>query len=198
MTANTPPPESAKTAGWGPVSRHVAINVLRFRTARGLSTTRLAAALKEIGHSIPPTGITRIEKGERRVDTDDLVALALALNVSPTALLLPVTEDSEVPIDLTDEVALPARKAWEWVDGDEPHATTDRDRYGQVLRFRLDSRPEWDRDPIRKMYNAVLRETSDRNALAGQSGKWSMENGELVLRADDGREVRRFDPKNPS
>ncbi|MGW4974676.1 helix-turn-helix domain-containing protein [Streptomyces mirabilis] len=194
MTAKTPPSQTPKSAGWGPVSRHVAANVLRFRTDRGLSTTRLSAALKELGHSIPATGITRIEKGERRVDTDDLVALALALNVSPVALLLPAAEDSETPIELTEGVALPARKAWAWTDGDEPHATTERDRYGQVLRFRLDSRPEWDRDPIRKMYNNVLRETSDRNALAGQSGELSMENGQLVLRADDGRVVQRFAP----
>ncbi|MGW0494989.1 helix-turn-helix domain-containing protein [Streptomyces sp. NPDC003007] len=176
------------------MSRHVAANVLRFRTDRGLSTTRLSAALKEIGHSIPATGITRIEKGERRVDTDDLVALALALNVSPAALLLPATEDSETPVQLTEQVELPARKAWEWVDGDEPHAPTDRDRYGQVLRFRLDSRPEWDRDPVRKMYNAVLRESSDRNVLAGQSGKFSLEDGQLVWYSDDGREVRRLTP----
>ncbi|MFJ3229762.1 helix-turn-helix domain-containing protein [Streptomyces sp. NPDC086787] len=194
MTAKTPPPESPKPSGWGPVSRYVAANVLRFRTDRGLSTTRLAAALKELGHSIPATGITRIEKGERRVDTDDLVALGLALNVSPAALLLPPTEDSETPVQLTGQVDLPARKAWAWVDGDEPHAPTDRDRYGQVLRFRLDSRPEWDRDPIRKMYNAVLKETSDRNALASQSGTFSMENGQLVLRSDDGREVQRLGP----
>lgn len=195
MTAKTPPPESPKPSGWGPVSRHVAANVLRFRTARGLSTTRLAATLKEIGHSIPATGITRIEKGERRVDTDDLVALALALNVSPVALLLPPTEDSETLVDLTENVALRARDAWAWADGEEPHARVERDKYGHVLRFRLDSRPEWDRDPIRKAYNAVLQETSDRNALAGQSGTFSMENGQLVLRAEDGREVQRLGPQ---
>lgn len=192
MTANPPPPESPKATGWGPVSRHVAANVLRFRTERGLSTTRLAAALKEIGHSIPATGITRIEKGERRVDTDDLVALALALNVSPVALLLPATEDSETPVGLTESVTLSARAAWAWVDGDEPHATTERDRYGQVLRFRLDSRPEWDRDPIRKAYNGALAEAAQRSAVTGQTGEWSKEDdGNWVLRTPAGVEIFR-------
>ncbi|MEU2584521.1 helix-turn-helix transcriptional regulator [Streptomyces avermitilis] len=198
MTAKTPPSQTPKPAGWGPVSRHVAANVLRFRTDRGLSTTRLSATLKELGHSIPATGITRIEKGERRVDSDDLVALALALNVSPVALLLPPTEDSQSPVELTDKVTLPADAAWKWADGEAPHAPSERDRYGQILRFRLDSRPEWDRDPIRKAYNKVLSETSEKNVLAGQSGEWSMEGGQLVLRSDDGREIQRFGPQKDS
>lgn len=115
MAANTPP-DAPK--GWGPVSRYVAANVLRLRTARGLSTTRLSAALKEIGHSIPPTGITRIEKGERRVDADDLVALAVALRVSPTALLLPPTIGGEV--ELTAGKTVDAINAWMWMTSERP------------------------------------------------------------------------------
>ncbi|MFF7754378.1 helix-turn-helix domain-containing protein [Streptomyces sp. NPDC007971] len=191
MTAKTPPPESPKPSGWGPISRYVAANVLRFRTDRGLSTTRLSAALKEIGHSIPATGITRIEKGERRVDSDDLVALALALNVSPTALLLPPTEDSETSVQLTEQVGLPARKAWAWIDGEEPHAPTERDRYGQVLRFRLDSRPEWDRNPLRQQYNELLAQSSRRSSIGEASYEWTKEDDEWVARTPNGLEVFR-------
>src|SRR3954469_12722831 len=111
MTATTPPSEGRDT-GWGPISRYVAETLVRLRTTRGLSTTRLSAALKEIGHAIPPTGITRIEKGTRRVDSDDLVALAVVLKVSPTALLLPSTIVGTV--ELTDGKAVAALDAWLW------------------------------------------------------------------------------------
>jgi transcriptional regulator with XRE-family HTH domain len=101
----------------------VADNLVRLRKARGLSTTRLSAALKGIGHSIPATGITRIEKGERRVDVDDLVALAVALDVSPTAFLLPPTVVGEV--DVAGGKTVKALNAWMWVNGRRPLDTPD-------------------------------------------------------------------------
>ena len=72
-----------------PASRAVAANLMRLRKAQRLTTTRLSAALDELGQPIHASGITRIEKGERRVDVDDLVALAKALNVRPEQLLMP-------------------------------------------------------------------------------------------------------------
>lgn len=107
-------------AGWGPTSRRVAANLKRLRESRGLSTTRLSKALKDIaGHSIPATGITRIEKGQRRVDTDDLVAFALIFNVSPLTLLLPPTA-SDAPADLTAKCEVTSRTAWYWGTGRAP------------------------------------------------------------------------------
>lgn len=111
MTVNPTPPKP-KPTGWGPVSRYVADNLVRLRMDRSLSTTRLSAALKEIGHSIPATGITRIEKGQRRVDVDDLVALAVVLKVSPTALLLPPSLLGEV--ELAPRRSVNAIEAWTW------------------------------------------------------------------------------------
>ena len=116
MTANES--ERAPAKGWGPVSRCAAANLKRLRKDSGLSTTRLSAALKEIEHNIPPTGITRIEKGERRVDVDDLMALAVVLKVSPTALLLPLTLVGEV--DLTEGKTVPALDAWMWATSSRP------------------------------------------------------------------------------
>ncbi|MFC6090732.1 helix-turn-helix domain-containing protein [Saccharothrix lopnurensis] len=103
---------------WGPISGYVAANVLRLRTARGMSTTRLSAALKDVGHSIAPTAITRIEKGQRRVDVDDLVALGVALKVSPMAFLLPPTMLGEV--ELTPGKAADAVSAWMWITAQRP------------------------------------------------------------------------------
>lgn len=82
-----------------------------------MSTTELAAALEERDNPIPATGITRIEKGQRRVDADDLVALADSLNVAPLTLLLPPTAGGEL-VDLTPNRQVTARIAWQWARGE--------------------------------------------------------------------------------
>lgn len=131
MTANKRP-QKPRPSGWGPISRYAAANLLRLRTARGLSTTRLSDAMKEVGHSIPPTGITRIEKGERRVDLDDLVALAVALRVSPTALLLPPSVVGEV--DVAPAKTVKAVDAWMWLTSRRPlEAPEGREDEGAAL-----------------------------------------------------------------
>lgn len=130
MTANQ---TQGAPKGWGPVSRHVADNLVRLRKARSLSTTRLSAALKEIGHSIPATGITRIEKGERRVDVDDLAALAVALKVSPTAFLLPPTLIGDV--EVAPKRSVPAVEAWMWATSRQPLGLP---KEGEARRAALD------------------------------------------------------------
>ncbi|MFI6123237.1 helix-turn-helix domain-containing protein [Streptomyces sp. NPDC051064] len=118
MTAKAATPEVA-SSGWGPISENLKVNLPRLRKARGVSTTALSETLKQLGQHIPPTGITRIEKGQRRVDADDLVALALALNVSPLTLLLPEAWDG-APTRLTPNVRLSTRTAWLWAQGHNP------------------------------------------------------------------------------
>jgi transcriptional regulator with XRE-family HTH domain len=79
----------------GPVGVNVTNTVRHFREKRRLGYAELNRKLAELGRDIPPLGLRRIESGERKVDVDDLVALALALDVSPLALLL-TTETSSV------------------------------------------------------------------------------------------------------
>ena len=55
--------------------------------------TDLSERLKDLDRRIPPLGLRRIENGARRVDADDLLALAVALGVSPVTLLMPNADD---------------------------------------------------------------------------------------------------------
>lgn len=71
----------------GPHGRRLAANLYRIRNARGLTTRKLAQRLSDLGRPIPASGLTRIEKGQRRVDVDDLLALASTLRVEPMQLL---------------------------------------------------------------------------------------------------------------
>lgn len=121
----------------GPTGRNVKAAVKRFREARRLSYAELSRKLAGLGREIPPLGLRRMESetDDRRVDVDDLVALALALGVSPLALLLP-TEAAAV---LPNGKKYPAEQIWKWATGQHPLLGTD-----DVLDFMRDSRPlDW-------------------------------------------------------
>ncbi|WP_284437150.1 hypothetical protein [Streptomyces sp. TUS-ST3] len=93
------------TTRLGSVGQRVAKEVARLR---GRTTVReLSARLSKLGRPILPSGITKIEQGTRRVDADDLVALAVALEVTPTRLLL-----GPPPTDGPDDPA--HEEVWEW------------------------------------------------------------------------------------
>lgn len=75
----------AKVAG--EASIRTAENLRRIRKQQKLSYAELSRRLREAGHPIGDTGLLKIEKGERRVDVDDLVGLAEALGMDPSVLL---------------------------------------------------------------------------------------------------------------
>jgi transcriptional regulator with XRE-family HTH domain len=109
-------------------SERAAANLRRLRKRRGLSTYDLADRLKDLGWPIQQSGLTRIERGERRVDADDLVALAAALECSPNLLLMPA--ETEAPGDGEAPRSVPvfggsgpvadARDLWAWAVGERP------------------------------------------------------------------------------
>ncbi|CAM3435339.1 helix-turn-helix domain-containing protein [Stackebrandtia soli] len=102
-----------------PTADHVRANIERLRKARGLSYQALSDRLETMGRPIPPLGLSRIEKGTRRVDVGDLVALAQIFDLSPAALLLPPHDDGD-PVDITGGPSVPWRTAWRWNSGEHP------------------------------------------------------------------------------
>jgi hypothetical protein len=104
----------------GPVGNYVVENFNDLLNDRGLSYAELSALLAKLGRPIPPLGVSRIAKGNRRVDVDDLVAIAIALRVNPSALLLPRHGGMDDVIELTPEVKRSLSRAWRWMDGAGP------------------------------------------------------------------------------
>jgi len=102
-----------------PTGQRVAENIKRLRGATQYK--ELSARLSEVGRPIPPLGLRRIEAGERRVDVDDLVALAVVFGVSPLTLLLPEDGSDDLASYMT---AVPWEVAhnvqWLWALGEEP------------------------------------------------------------------------------
>lgn len=133
----------------GPTAETVAANVRRVRAARGWSTYELAGKLAKAGRPIAPSAISKIERGERQVSTDELVTLAVAFGVSPSALLLPFTDGPDKPVEVTGAGQVPALAAWEWADGRTPlKFEPGRHPEDQWMEYELYSRPAWLR-PLR-------------------------------------------------
>lgn len=124
----------------------VAENVARLREAQRITYAEMSRILGEAGRPIPPLGLRRIEAGERRIDVDDLVALAVALNVSPITLLMPEAddEDSEVTVTGVDQ-AQPASTVWNWLAGQTAPWFT-----GSVAQYIAAAWPRWMQDKFNR------------------------------------------------
>jgi transcriptional regulator with XRE-family HTH domain len=130
----------------GAVSDAVADNVRAIRERRGLSQAELAQRLSDLGRPMVATAIAKIEGRSRRVDVDDLVALATALNVMPARLLLPDVDDMDLEVALTPEKTVPAWAAWQWVSGEYALDVTLDTQGPEAQRLQLeytDERPVW-------------------------------------------------------
>lgn len=109
----------------GPTGRTTAWNIARLRRAANLTYADLSRQLEELGRPIPPLGLRRIEAGERRVDVDDLMALAVVLEATPNYLLLPPVESTAVTAEVTAQGVVSTRNAWEWARGSWWHPALD-------------------------------------------------------------------------
>jgi transcriptional regulator with XRE-family HTH domain len=128
---------AGKKMDLGPTGGTVAGNLTRLREGAGLTYTEVSRLLTEVGRDVSPLGVRRIEDGTRRVDVDDLMALSVALNVNPNALLLPhYSGDVEIGHELTavpDTVT--GEGAWAWADGWQalPHSRADAPEVDESL-----------------------------------------------------------------
>ncbi len=108
------------------VADTVAIRVKDLRKTRKWTQQDLANAMSARGYPTDRSTIVRLEKRNRGISVDDLVALAAALNVSPGWLLLPAAA-GEGDLPIVGNVKVPAWAAWQWVDGQNPLPTVSED-----------------------------------------------------------------------
>ncbi|WP_432116619.1 helix-turn-helix domain-containing protein [Streptomyces sp. S1] len=80
---------AARASSIGPAGQHVARAVARLREARSWDQAELVARLAAEGLALSQPIVSRVEAGTRRVDVDELLALAVVLGVAPVALLPP-------------------------------------------------------------------------------------------------------------
>lgn len=100
-------------------SEHLAASVRRLRTERRLSQIELARAMEDLGRPIGGRiGLQRLERGERKVDVEELVTLARVFNVPPVALLFPVGHAEATELSPGEHVE--PWTAAKWFCGEEP------------------------------------------------------------------------------
>ncbi|HWF68191.1 MAG TPA: helix-turn-helix transcriptional regulator [Mycobacterium sp.] len=97
--------------------------------------------LGEVGRPLGHSAVDQIEKGTRRVDVDDLVALALALDVSPITLLMPDMPGADDPAKMVAvagmDTKVSAGRLWLWLRG-EASVTSVSD-----LALLVNAQPQW-------------------------------------------------------
>ncbi|WP_231390205.1 helix-turn-helix domain-containing protein [Nocardia sp. CNY236] len=130
----------------GPTGEAVRANVARHRKRLNLTYAELSRRLDSINRQIPVLGLSRIEAGERRVDADDLLALAVALEVSPTTLLMPDAARRDDPVSATG-IEGPAQDILGWLSLEVPieHVgkTEDQRDVRDGMKFIADALPRW-------------------------------------------------------
>lgn len=155
----------------GPAGQQVVRNVLDLARIRGLSLRDLSARLGALGRPILPSVLHRLAKDERRVDADDLLAFALALEVNPNALLLPRGADPDADVQLAPEVGARAWVAWAWADGRLPlppvPGSTGRpeDRFTREVDFARNARPTFYGHARTKLVSALYELADQVEAL---------------------------------
>lgn len=137
---------AAKKIEIGETGRTVALNVTVHRAMRGLSVAALAEKVRATGRDLTRQALSEIEAGRRRVDVDDLVTLALALEVSPAALLMPRADYPEEVV-ATSGGRAPARRVWRWLRAEAPIVEVGEDldeAQGRQMEFIRRSQPAWE------------------------------------------------------
>ncbi|MDS2171456.1 helix-turn-helix transcriptional regulator [Nesterenkonia sp. CL21] len=90
----------------GITNTHVATNIRTARQAIGMDLRTLSDGMAQAGRKLSPSGISKLEAGDRRVDVDDLTVIAYLLRTTPAALLTPPDEQTTltgVPDDYEPE-----------------------------------------------------------------------------------------------
>jgi transcriptional regulator with XRE-family HTH domain len=135
----------------GATGETVRANITRLRTEQRMAYTDLSAKLKDLDRPIPPLGLRRIENGARRVDADDLFALAVALGVSPVTLLTPNAAAGSERVAATGvPKGLQAEQLWRWLCVYEPIGPEQQTRFApgrlnpeQTVDFQMAALPLW-------------------------------------------------------
>lgn len=124
----------------GITHEHVATNLRAARQAIGMDVRTAAGLMTEAGRKLSPSGISKIENGDRRVDVDDLTALAYIFYTTPAALLTPPAESvslTGVPESyLSEEIQA-------WIAGTVKLTTEDLVRYWKEQRFQAINSAHW-------------------------------------------------------
>lgn len=138
---------AGKKSTIGPSGETAASNITRLREDMNLSYAELSRRLTAAGQPIPELGLRNIEKLQRKIDVDELVALAYVLGTTPSYLLLPEEKPENVEVSGTGTSAMGIEDYWWWLTSrfDPTHRRPGEELTAQQIFDRLvRSRPAFD------------------------------------------------------
>jgi transcriptional regulator with XRE-family HTH domain len=109
----------------------VARRTREIREHRGWLQADFLNRLDALGHHMEQATLSRIENGVRRVTVDELVLLALALDVSPAHLVVPV--DQTARVELAPGTVERAVDVLRWFTGRQALRDTDAKVYAREM-----------------------------------------------------------------
>ncbi len=132
-------------------------NLRAFRRLRKLSQGELAAQVTALGYPLNQTIVSRLESGTRAATVEELFVVAMALNVSPIALLLPGDARHVVKIG---SVSVPAAQVYGWTLGYVPLEPTalGHELYRQALPRWLAERGETESRSMEAWFRRTMQE----------------------------------------
>lgn len=99
---------------------YVGANVRELREGLDLDLVDLSAQLETLGVRLGKNALSKLETGGRNITTDELVALAVALGVTPNRILLGDAEDiSQQQVCIAHKWTLTLLEAWKWIQGEK-------------------------------------------------------------------------------
>jgi transcriptional regulator with XRE-family HTH domain len=143
------------------IGQVVASNVRRWRDTRQLDQQDLADRLCDLGWQTDQPTVARIERGKRKVSVDDLAVLAVALNVPPPLLLLPVHDAESVALTPKGTSPVYAWDVFEWMVGNEPLPGRDS------VEWRTGAEPLWLYDKVRIALRYIKRDDESQREKHG-------------------------------
>jgi transcriptional regulator with XRE-family HTH domain len=118
-------------------------NLRAVREARRMTQGQLAERMTALGVPLQLNLISRTEKGTRTPDLPEILALALALDVTPNRLLLTADARADDEIALSPTTDATSLRAWAWASGERPLDSSD---WMAVHAFAEENRPHDVRD----------------------------------------------------
>ena len=168
------PPRKIQT---GPTSDTVRERITTVRKRQGLSIVELSKRLAAAGRPFGLSTLSEIESGRRRVDVDDLMAFAVALDVSPVTLLSPMAELPDEPVTFTGApVGVTVKTMRAWLRGQHSLDST-RDEYSNTeLEWVIRSNPGM------SVFNVgVMRDAAE---MIDQNPEWITGDGTLTVNGE--------------
>jgi len=125
------------------VRQALAANVKRIRRLRELTGRQFITELEKRGVKLLPSGLTALEKGERRITVEELLAIAIVLNTNPVDLLMPADRERLEVADGLDPLNgygllywLQGRRPWSQFVSMEDFVDAAREPHRAMLRAR--------------------------------------------------------------